>query len=326
MLATVVLGLALVSLPTGRAAAAATCTWQKTTWDLPVGTNVGTVDGYDGNRYAVGITGRRSLSGIADPHGTLWDHGKVVLRIAGEIPHLRDVNAAGLIVGDNIVNNRFVAVTIDHSGQSTLLPANPAWESSSAWLVNNAGDIVGSAGIGLQHTVVVWPANAPGIYRELPSPGVSLLHLTAVDEQGRITAQTDSGSGGGFVWDTDGQWRVLAAQGANGFGTPWAVRDGRVVGSMNDDTSFAAAEWNAQGRLVRTIRDGAISAVAIGGNGTVGGYALVDSQKRVVLWRDGTVIDPLSAVTAGFGLRGISDDERTLVGTEANRPAQYLCS
>ena len=83
---------------------------------------------------------------------------------------------------------------------------------------------------------------------------------------------------------------------------------------------------NAQGGLVRIIRDGAFSAAAIGGNGTVGGYALIGSQKRAVLWRDGTIVDPLSAVASGFGLRGISDDERTLVGTEANRPAQYFCS
>ena len=331
MLATIVLGMALgLVSPSGAqagAAAAPLCAWQKTAWDLPAGTNAGTVKGYDGSRYAVGITGKWTLySGITDPHGTLWDNGTVALRITGSTPHLHDVNAAGLIVGDDIVNNRFVAVTVGHDGGTSVLPGNPAWDGYSADLVNNAGDIIGLAGIGLRHTVVVWPAKAPGTYRELPTPNVDYLSLTDVDEQGRIVAQTGSGSGGGFVWDTDGQWRVLASQGPGGYGTPWAVRNGRVVGEMDNNTSYAAAEWNALGGLVRTIRDGAITAVAIGGNGIVGGRAFVNSQQRPVLWRDGTVADPLTAVAPTFALRGISDDERTLVGSEALRPTQYSCS
>ncbi|ONI80455.1 hypothetical protein ALI22I_44915 [Saccharothrix sp. ALI-22-I] len=329
LLATAVLGMAMgLALPAGQAGAveAAACTWLKTAWNLPTGIDAGTISGYDGRRYAVGVTGKRRLSGgMADPRGTLWDNGKVALRLTGETPHLRDVNAAGLIVGDDIVNGEFVGVTVGRDGSTTVLPGNPAWEGYSADLVNNAGDIVGSSTTGFRHTVVVWPASAPGTYRELPTPDVDYLSLTDVDEQGRIVAQTDSGSGGGFVWDTDGQWRALAAQGTGGYGTPWAIRNGRVVGGMNNDTSYAAAEWNARGTLIRTIRDGAVNAVAIGGNGTVGGNRFVGSGQRAVLWRDGAVVDPLTTVSAAFRLVGISDDETTLVGHEGG-PAQYRCS
>jgi hypothetical protein len=330
VLAAVVLSVAtsLVPLPADRAGAAdaAACTWLKTAWELPTGADVGTTFGYDGRRYAVGVTGRWRNFTTTDPRGTLWDDGRVVLRLAGSTPRLADVNASGLIVGDAFADDRRIAVTVGHDGGTTALPRDPAWDSSSADLVNNAGDVVGIADAGLRRTVVVWPAAAPGTYRELPTPDVDFLDLTDVDEQGRIVAVTDSGSGGGFVWDTDGRWRPLVAPGAGGHSTPWAVRDGRVVGSADDGTGPAAGEWNARGALVRTIRGGAIQAKAIGGRGTVGGTAFVNSVPRAVLWRGGVVADPLSAVPADFALRGISDDESTLVGSSGLRPAQYRCS
>lgn len=312
--------LGLVTLPAGQAgAAAAACAWQKTAWDLPAGTDVGRLDGYDGDRWAVGTTGTRPLwgEGITDPRGTLWDNGKVALRVADEIPHFRDVNAAGSIVGDTIVGDKFVAVTIDHDGTTHQLPGSATWDSYSAELVSDNGDIVGRATSDLKSQVVVWPAGAPGTYRVLPTPDVGYLHLQDVDSQGRIIAQGDSGFGGA-VWDTDGQWRKLASN-----GTPWAVRDGRVVGGLNDTN--AAAEWSARGGLVRTIGSGALNATAIGGSGTVGGHRFVNSQLRPVLWRNGAVSDPLSSVAAGFALRWLSDDERTLVGVESRRPVEYDC-
>ena len=95
---------------------------------------------------------------------------------------------------------------------------------------------------------------------------------------------------------------------------------------MNNDASYAAAEWNAQGSLVRTISNGAIEAKAIGGNGTVGGQAFVSSTSRAVLWRDGVVADSLSGVSDLFTLKAISIDEVTLIGNEISRPMQYTSS
>ncbi|MFF9520940.1 hypothetical protein ACF1DV_03025 [Streptomyces achromogenes] len=231
-------------------------------WDLPAGADVGTLDGYDGERWAVGITGNRARmgDGIMNARGTLWDHGKVALRVSDEIPHLNDVNAAGLVVGDTVVGNGFVGITVDHDGTTHQLPGDPAWDGYSADLVSDSGDIVGTATVDLKSRVVVWPAGAPGTYRVLPTPDVKYLHLQDVDRQGRIIAQGDSNVGG-LVWDTDGRWRQLASN-----GTPWAVRDGRVVGGLNDTS--AAAEWTARGTLVRTTGSGALDATAIGGNGT----------------------------------------------------------
>ncbi|MCS7475875.1 hypothetical protein ACFFQW_41525 [Umezawaea endophytica] len=320
LVAAVALGTALVSVPTGQAGAAA-CTWQKTLWDLPAGAALGEVVGYDGSRYAVGVTGPKSVLGtLYNRRGTLWDDGKVVLRVEGEIPHLRDVNAAGLVVGDTVVNDRFVAVTIGHDGRTTALPANPAWTGYSAWEVNNAGDVVGWATKDSKTILVVWPANAPGTYREVPTPTFYANTIVDLDEQGRVVVQT--GPGGGYVV-TAGQWHQLAAGSPDGSGTPYAIRDGRVVGGVND-ASYAAAEWDAQGSLVRTIHDGAVLVRSVGGAGTLAGYAFVGSVQRVVLWRGGVVV--AQPIPAAFALTGLSDDERTIVGAEAKRPAHYRCS
>lgn len=313
--------MSLVSAPAGQAEAA--CTWTKTAWEMPANTNYGWLVGTNG-KYAVGGTGYwQGGPNITNRRGALWENGKLVLQ-GVEKPNLYDVNASGLVVGQDIIASKWVGVKVARDGSATVLPSNPAWESFSADLVNNAGDIVGTADVGTRETVVVWPASAPGTYRELSTPDVSSLTLVDVDEQGRIVVDTDS-STGGFVRDTDGQWRKLAAPGPGGYGTPQAIRDGRVVGDVHDSNSYAAAEWNAQGALVRTIRNGALSAKAIGGKGTVGGQRYVGTTRRPVLWRDGVVVDQLATVSEFFTVHGISDDERTLVGSEG-MPAHYTCT
>lgn len=323
VLATAALTAALGLVPVGTAQAAA-CQWQKAEWELPSTTTSGTLYASDGGRYGVGVTGTRSTTwphGYKEKQGTLWDNGKVVLRLPATTPS--DVNAAGLIVGNAIVNGKFTGVTVSRTGTTAVLPSNPNWDGSSAHAINNAGDIAGTASVGLKQILVVWPASAPGTYRELAAPEASTLIPTDIDEQGRVVGYTDSE---GFVTDTNRQWHTLAATGSNGKGTPWAIRDGRVVGSMDNDTSYAAAEWNAQGSLVRTISNGAISAKAIGGKGAVGGQAFVSSTPRAVLWRDGVVADSLSGVSDYFILKAISTDEKTLIGDDVSRPVQYTCS
>ena len=313
-----------MSLPTGWANAAA-CAWQKTTWDLPTGATVGRVDGYDGSRYAVGATGRLGQFGtIADARGTLWDNGTVALRIPGATPHVRDVNAAGLIVGDDVVNDSFVAVTIGRDGRSTVL-ADPAWSSYTAKLVNNAGDIVGSASIGVTSTVVVWPASAPGTYRELPTPNVDTLFLTDVDEQGRIIAQTSSGDGGGFVWDTDGQWRVLAAQGTGDFGTPMAVRDGQVVGAASTTPQPRPNGTRGAGSFAPSV----VAPSPGGPSAATAPSAATPSSARNSGWCSGATA-PSSTRSRPSQPRsnswGSATTKTPCVGSEAFRPSHYRCS
>ncbi|MFD7659737.1 hypothetical protein ACFV4N_37670 [Actinosynnema sp. NPDC059797] len=328
VLAAALVGLGLVASPPAAQAgpAAAACTWQGTAWDLPAEANGGMLEGYSGSRYAVGTTGRYvPFTGMVDPRGTLWENGEVVLRAAAATPRYRDVNPSGLVVGHDVVGGELVAVTVARDGRATALPGNPAWAGYSAELVTDAGDVVGYADTGTRDVLVVWPASAPGTYRELPSPDAAYLDPVDVDRQGRVVALVDTASGGGVVWDTDGRWRVLAAQGAGGYSTPRAIRDGRVVGSQGTDAGHAATEWTARGALVRTFPDAA-AAQAIGGNGTVGGRTTVSAGQRTVLWRDGVVVDRLSAVPWNHTLRWISDDESTLVGSEGGRPVQYRCS
>ncbi|MFE7530051.1 hypothetical protein ACFU7Y_30695 [Kitasatospora sp. NPDC057542] len=316
---------ALGLVPVGTAQAAA-CNWQQTAWELPAGTTKGSLSATDGGRYGVGITATRSTTwpyGYKDKRGTLWDNGKVVLRLPVDGPNVSDVNASGLIVGNTFTNNKSTAVTISRTGTTTTLPSNPAWGGARASVINNAGDIAGTAQVGTKNILVVWPASAPGTYRELPLPASVFLTPRDIDEQGRIIGTNDSG---GFVTDLNGVWHTLATKGPNTDVTPWAIRDGRIVGGVINDTSYAAVEWNTQGSVVRTITDGALEGRAIGGNGTVGGIAYVGSTTHPVLWRDGVVSDSLSAVSNLFSIVAISADEKTLIGSDPDQPVQYTCS
>ncbi|MFE7132715.1 hypothetical protein ACFVIM_17840 [Streptomyces sp. NPDC057638] len=312
-------------LPVGTAQAAA-CQWQQTAWELPPTVPSGTLLASDGGRYGIGITGIRSTNWPFDyreRRGTLWENGRVVLRLPAATPNLRDVNTSGKIVGDDLINGTWAAVTVSRGGATTVLPSSPNWSGSSAHVINNAGDIAGTASIGLKRVLVVWPASAPGTYRELATPADSSPILAGIDEQGRIVGHS---AGRGFVTDVNGQWHTLYAPGPHPFSTPHAIRDGRVVGDMDNGSSYAVAEWNDQGALVRTITQGALSAKAIGGHGTVGGSKYVASVIRPVLWRDGVVSDPLTTVSDTFTIKAISDDEKTLIGNDISRPAQYTCS
>ncbi|SOB82459.1 hypothetical protein [Streptomyces sp. 1331.2] len=323
--AAITTALGLVPVGTAQAAPQAACVWQKTAWELPTGTNDAVLYGSDGNRYGVGIAGTMSTTfpyGIKNGLATLWDNGKPVLRLSSSTT-VADVNSSGLIVGTDYVNGTYTAVKVSSTGTKTALPSNPAWNGSNAKVINNAGDIAGVASIGTKNVVVVWPASAPGTYRELPVPSNYIPAVDDIDEQGRIVGITNAG---GFVIDLNSQWHTLAAQGTNGTGSPNAIRDGRIVGSIHSDTAYSEAEWDSQGRLVRTITNGAIEARAIGGNGTVGGLAFVNSSPRSVLWSNGVVSDSLSATSQFFQITAISTDEKKLIGNDAGYPSSYTCS
>ncbi|MDU0292535.1 hypothetical protein [Saccharothrix longispora] len=332
LLAAVVLGAALVSLPTGQAGAAGTtgiaaCTWQKTLWELPEGAEAGEINGYDGGRYAVGNTGLDFFwgDGLVDPRATLWDNGRVVMRGAGQVPYFNDVNASGLVVGAMYLDQRFYAITVAHDGTMTNLPANPAWTSSWASWVNNRGDIIGWGTVGsAKSKMVVWPANAPGTYREVTMPDAHGVSLMDVDEQGRVIIGVSPG--GSYILTPAGQWITLAAPGVKGVSVPRDIRDGRVVGRLDIAPNYggAVAEWDPQGAVVRTIGRPAVEGISLGGNGTIAGYGFVGSSQRVMLWRDGVMV--AQPIAAEFALTGLSDDERTIVGVEADRPAHYRCS
>ncbi|HEX6339817.1 hypothetical protein [Umezawaea sp.] len=321
----------LVLLPGGQAQSA-TCS--VTAWQVPTGATTSAVHGYDGVRVAVGSTSRMvRVAGTwrhTDTRAAVWDDGRLVLRLTSETAVMDDVNAAGEVVGSEVVGSRRVAVTFDRLGTATPLPGRSTWDGYWASLVTSGGDVVGQAVTGDQRVVVLWPAAAPGTYRELPVPGVTDARPVAVDDQLRIVASTSSTTGGGYVRNTDGTWVPLAHP-ANGHADPWAIRDGRVVGrTLLDPNGFTVSEWNGAGALVRTYPTEAVIPRAIGGRGVVGGDALVDGGQRTVLWRDGVVVDRLPSVAAAFQLAAISDVERTLVGREGSYPnhlpVHYRCS
>lgn len=322
--------LGLVAVPAGDALAAP-CTWQQNAWQLPAGSDGAELHGYDGSRYTVGRSGTRDFwhEGLLDMHPTLWDNGTVVWRSPEFLPYVWDVNSSGVMVGAGLEgDNQAYPIKITKDGTATRLPTDPAWESADADLINNRGDIVGTATKpGLKYAVVLWPADAPGTYRELPSPAPSsdnaVPQLAAIDEQGEIIGgiQNDPLSG---LWTTSGTFHHFETP---QFADPEAIRNGHVVGGWSTFSTYGAAEWNAQGAMTRSIpgTSGIVKFTALGGNGTIGGIHFVGSQQRTALWRDGQVVDPLDAVDAGFTLQWMSDDERDLIGTDDLAPMTYHC-
>ena len=317
----------LAGVPAGDAAAATTgCTWQQHAWQFPAGADAAELHGYDGSRYAVGLSGTRSIwvDGVVDPHPTLWDNGTVVWRSPDFLPYVNDVNSSGVIAGADLEgDNKSFGITIARDGTVKRLPSDPGWDQYGADLIDNKGDIVGSAiKPGLQYVIVVWPADAPGTYRELPGPTSGPVYATDLDEQGEILGV--QGAPQGAIWTTSGGYHLFETP---QFADPESVRNGHVVGGWSTFSTYGAAEWDAQGHLTRSIPGtSVVKFTALGGGGTVGGVHFVGSQEHPALWRDGVLVDPLDAVGADFDLQWISDDDHSLVGVDDLRPMHYRCT
>ena len=318
----------LVALPAGPASAAVTaCAWHATTFELPAGADGADFSGSDSNRYVVGHTGTQPWEqegSLGDPQATLWDNGKIVWHATGGLPHAWDVNSSGVMAGDTIVDGKFYGITITADGTTKTLPGDPAWVDYDAELINNRGDVVGGAiKADLKHIVVLWPADAPGTYRVLPTPDTGSLFLQDLDEQGEIIGGTQDAPQGA-IWTTSGTYTPLQTP---KFADPEAVRGGHVVGGWSTFSTYGAGEWNAQGTMTRSIPGSTAEGfTALGADGTIAGQIWVGYSQHPSLWRGGQVVDPLTAVDSGFVVQWISDDGTRLTGIQDWVPTQYHCS
>jgi hypothetical protein len=293
----------------------------------------------------VGATDVRPTSPIAGAarYAALWDNGSLVHAATTTTYGFNDINKAG-IAGWSTQSGRRVATRFDRAGKADPLPNDPQWTSSTAVAVNDRGDIAGWATVQpSRHVALVWPANAPGTFRVLPTakPLTSPPQVTDIDELGRVTAGLDfwdTNEHPAVVWDVNQILRTLQPTASgNPARNPTAVRAGRILAESVE----GAGEWNLSGSHVRTFDSGrAAYAYAIGGGGTVGGQRAPQqfAAYQAVLWRDGKLAtalpsDPLYEAS----VRHISDDEQTAYGTESvlhvmppsfysKNPVQWRCS
>jgi uncharacterized membrane protein len=176
----------------------------------------------------------------------------------------------------------------------------------------------------VKHVVVVWPASAPGTYRELPTPSTTQLSLSDLDEQGEIIGGTQDAPQGA-IWNIGNN--TYTPLKTPQFANPQAVRAGHIVGGWSTFETFGAAEWNAAGTMTRTIPGtNAVEFTALGADGTIAGQIWVNRLQHPSLWRNGQVTDPLTAVNTHFVTQWISDDGKRLTGIQDWVPTQYSCS
>jgi len=119
--------------------------------------DVGTLGGATSSAYNINnvgqVIGTSTTLGEAQVNGFIYSGGAITNlgTLGGSYSGPRDINDAGQVVGDAETADFSMHAFLWQNGSmidlNTLLPANSGWELSSAYLINNAGRIVGQGSL-----------------------------------------------------------------------------------------------------------------------------------------------------------------------------------
>lgn len=285
-----ILAAAVALLPAAPVPAqAADCAWTMTVLPVPAG--------YSDAHVTAAAAGGWSVGYMNGPSGTVnarW-HGDQVEdlgRAFDKQTDLRDVNSAGVTVGQTYVNGDIADAVVYRDGQYEYLPRPPGARRVRAIGINDTGDIVGAATTFIDDVqTLLWPAASPGTV-QLINPDAAHYDYAApidIDEQGRILIQASHfGSYEGFVRQTDGTFSKI--QGLSlvleGF------RNGRAVGNDYVARKLVGMEWDAQGRVVHQLAQRTSGLRPDSGTGIAGIYRS-GTEQHLGVWQNGVLTDTL---------------------------------
>ena len=306
---------------------------QRTVSDLPLpaGLTNGWVSGTDGGSRFVGTAWTDQNQ---QRHGVVWDNGAPrVLGTGFGSTWLTDGNTSGTAVGFESEYEHSAAVRF-RDGVYDYLPGLPDFPAGYAAGINRAGHIVGLVGGGASR-VVIWRTDRPGAPRELELPEGErnqASHLIGIDDANRVVASTTTPRS--YVWSTTGVRTQLAPLWDGAWVQARQISAGRIVGRSGDESGrIAAAEWDAAGRVVRTL-PGGIDALAVNTNDLVLGSVEPHGSGQFAVWRDGELMGgvlPKPANAQQISARTITDagvvaGSYTTDNTNRTVPAQWACA
>lgn len=235
---------AALLVPTSTASAAAACSWRATALPVPGKGGMPTATDHQGGFSGTADVGIRQRP-IA------WKNGAYsVFSVMNDVLgyEVTGENRAGTIVGTARVSFPGVSVTTAFRSRGDAVEELPKLGNNTkaaALGINDAGDITGyvwgdSSGL---TTVVRWPAAQPGAVTTLPGLAPDPTHPQAVDEDGSVLLQRDSGLA---IWRA-GKITPLGTLPGLRFPDGSAFSNGRVVGTADYNGKNVGVYWDQQG-------------------------------------------------------------------------------
>lgn len=163
-------------------------------------------------RYVIGMVDN---DGSGPPRSVLWTDGQPQLLPAGASGE-EAVNASGVVVG-TLTTGAGGHAWIFRDGQLRNLPV-PAGSEAGEVSINTRGDVAGVLYHDGTRVPIVWPADRPGSYRILASPGGGVI-VRGITDSGVVVGGMQDGPP--YRWEPNGTGSPMATP--PGLTTGWVI-------------------------------------------------------------------------------------------------------
>jgi probable HAF family extracellular repeat protein len=225
--------------------------------------------------------------------------------------------------GDNISGETQAATWNRGALRRRTLGKLPGGEYSSAYGINDSGEVAGAGNVTDSIVPFLWIAGAG--FRRIPLlPGDNCGQASAINRHRHVTGYSSGPNGQrAFLWRQNTGVRNLGGLPGGNYSSGIAINDAdEVAGTSASATGDHAVVWLSTGEILdlgTLPGDTSSAATAINNNGDVVGFSNGPNGMRAFLWTQITGMQDLGVLPGGNSSRALGiNDAGTVVGSSTS--------